>query len=257
MALNRDSSIEDRKREIDEELEEYSSRGIVSPAALKAARWISRGLWLAMSVLVVMLIYQVNQSVSQTRYDDLLKQHQDLQAEFKKQEAELGEMTGPILAEGSRLGLVTGANLGEVSLSRLALSIIDEGRKARAREEKDALVLVEMSDWRALRLIESGQAGAKVEEQLDAYRKAAAEQKIAELALAARIADGASETARQFFVALALARDGRVAERVVAIRWLAKHGRPHEVARKALESLLLDDRPLVANEARQALDAIK
>lgn len=257
MALDRDKGIEDRKRELDEELEEYSSRGIVSPVALKAARWVSRGLWLAMSVLVVMLIYRVNQSVSQASYDELLKQHKDLQAEFKKQEAELGEMTGPILAEGSRLGLVTGANLGEVSLSRLALSIIDEGRKARAREEKDALVLVEMSDWRAQRLIESGQAGATVEDHLDAYRKAAPEQKIAALALAARVADGTSEPARQFFVALALARDGRVAERVAAIRWLARHGRAHEVVRKALESLLLDDRPLVANEARQALDAIK
>lgn len=257
MALDRDKGIEDRKRELDEELEEYSSRGIVSPVALKAARWVSRGLWLAMSVLVVMLIYRVNQSVSQASYDELLKQHKDLQAEFKKQEAELGEMTGPILAEGSRLGLVTGANLGEVSLSRLALSIIDEGRKARAREEKDALVLVEMSDWQAQRLIESGQAGATVEDHLDAYRKAAPEQKIAALALAAKVADGTSEPARQFFVALALARDGRVAERVAAIRWLARHGRAHEVVRKALESLLLDDRPLVANEARQALDAIK
>ena len=72
MALNRDGkSIAERRQELEEEAEEYASHGIVSPSLMKGARWFSRILWLAMSALVVVMIYQLNTRVPEADYKKL------------------------------------------------------------------------------------------------------------------------------------------------------------------------------------------
>lgn len=238
MALNRDKSIDDRKREIDEEIEEYSSRGIVSPTALKAARWLSRILWLAMSALVVVMIYQLNTRVPEADYNKLEKQAGELQAERKRLDTELSALKMEIVHEAGQLGLLGNEALGDVDLMNLLRGIIDEGRQARSKEETDALVVVELARFKAE---QDQKAGVPVED----YAKVEKEKRPVALA---RLALEAKEERAEFFRGVAIARDAALAERIIAIRWLIANGKD-EASKKVLAQLALDPRALVAKEA--------
>ncbi|MBP9891953.1 MAG: hypothetical protein KBG84_08595 [Planctomycetes bacterium] len=241
MALNRDKSIEERKQEIDEELEEYSSRGIVSPNALKAARWLSRILWLAMSALVVVMLYQLNTRVPEADYKKLEKQAGEIQAERKRLESELDVLKGQISAEALRLGVVSVENVSDADKMEVLRGIIDEARRARSREDSDALVIAGLASWRAM---QEQNAGVPAEE----YARAEKEKKAVALA---RFALEASAERAEFFRGVAIATDAAMAERVIAIRWLAANGRD-EASRMVLTQLAQDPRPLIAAEAKKA-----
>jgi hypothetical protein len=242
MALNRDvKSIDERKQEIDEELEEYSSRGIVSPNALKAVRWFSRFMWLAMSALVVVTLYQLNTRVPEADYKRLEKQAGDLQIERKRAQDELDTLKMEIVAEAGKLGMLGDEAIGDVNLLTLLHGIIDEGRKSRSKEETDALVVVELARFKAE---QDSKTGVAAEE----YSKAEKEKKA--VALARQALEGKDDKA-EFFRGVAIARDAALAERVIAIRWLGAHGKD-EATKKVLAQLILDSKPLIAAEAKKA-----
>lgn len=238
MALNRDKSIEERRREIDDEIEEYSSRGIVSPTALKAARWLSRILWLAMSALVVVMIYQLNTRVPEGEYRKLEKQAQDLQGERRRLEAELDALKGQISVEALRLGIATVEGAAEADRGEMLRAISALTRRSLAREDKDALVIAELAAFKA---DQEQRQGAIAEE----YAKAKDERKAVALA---RLALEGGDDKAELFRGVAVARDAAKAERVIAIRWLVANGRD-EVSRKVLAQLALDADALIAQEA--------
>jgi hypothetical protein len=241
MALNRDKSIEERKQEIDEELEEYASRGIVSPNALKAARWLSRILWLAMSALVVVMLYQMNTRVPEADYKKLERQAGELQAERKRLELELDAIKGQISAEALRLGVVSVENVSDADKMEILRGIIDEARRARSREDSDAVVIAGLAAYRAM---QEQNAGVPAED----YVKAEKDKKAVALA---RLALEAGSDRSEFFRGVAIAQDAAVAERVIAIRWLAANGRD-EASRRVLLQLAQDPRALIATEAKKA-----
>lgn len=241
MALIRDKSIEERKREIDEEIEEYSSRGIVSPTALKAARWLSRILWLAMSALVVVMLYQLNTRVPEADYKKLERQASETQAERKRLESELDALKGQLSAEALRLGVVSVENVADADKMEILRGIIDEARRARSTEDADALVIAGLASWRAM---QEQNAGVPAED----YAKADRDKKAVALA---RMALEVSAERAEFFRGVAIATDAPAAERVIAIRWLAANGKD-EASRKVLTQLAQDPRLLIASEAKKA-----
>jgi len=243
MALNRDKPIDERRQELEEEAEEYASRGIVSPTALKAARWFSRILWLAMSALVVVMIYQLNTRVPEADFKKLEKQAGELQMERKRAQDELDTLKMAIVAEAGKLGLLGEETLGDVNLMNLLRGIIDEGRGSRSREETDALVIVELA---GLKAEQDARAGVAAEE----YGKVAKERKA--LALARLALEGKDDSAAQTMRGIAVARDAALAERVIAIRWLGANRRQEEATKKVLAQLVQDNKPLIAAEAKKA-----
>ncbi|CAG0946924.1 hypothetical protein ANRL1_03444 [Anaerolineae bacterium] len=244
MALNRDGkSIAERRQELEEEAEEYASRGIVSPSLLKGARWFSRILWLAMSALVVVMIYQLNTRVPEADYKKLEKQAEELQAERKRAQDELDGLKMAIVAEAGRLGLLGEETIGDVNLMNLLRGIIDEGRGSRAKEETDALVIVELARFKAE---QDARAGVAAEE----YTKAEKERKA--LALARLALEGRDDKAAETMRGIAVARDAALAERVIAIRWLGANRKQEEATKKVLAQLTQDAKPLIAAEAKKA-----
>lgn len=248
----------DGNSQFDAEAEEYASHGIVSPTALKAARWLSRLLWVAMSGLVVFLLYSVNQSVPRARLDELQKQHEEGKAELKKAESQVSEMTGPILAEASRLGLVQADTMSEVSLARLLQEVIDAGKRARLREEADALQIVELVLHKVGEAARNGSYNGHSGSWLDEYRKAEAAKKAEALALVAWFSKAGSKETVDLFYGVAVATTATLAERVIAIRWLGeKCTRSQSEPAKVLEILQGDAKPLVASEAKRAFEGLK
>jgi hypothetical protein len=246
MALNRDGkSIEERKRELEEEAEEYASRGIVSPGLMKGARWFSRILWLAMSALVVVMIYQLNTRIPEADYKKLEKQAGELQTERKRAQDELDTLKMAIVAEAGKLGLLGNEAIGDVNLMNLLRGIIDEGRGARSREDNDALVIVELARFKAEQDLKAGVAAEE-------YAKAVKERKA--LALARLALEGKDEGAAQTMRGIAVARDAALAERVIAIRWLGANRKQEEATKKILAQLIQDNKPLIATEAKKAAE---
>ncbi len=238
-----DKPIDERRQELEEEAEEYASRGIVSPTALKAARWFSRILWLAMSALVVVMIYQLNTRVPEADFKKLEKQAGELQTERKRAQDELDTLKMAIVAEAGKLGLLGNEAIGDVNLMNLLRGIIDEGRGSRSREETDALVIVELA---GLKAEQDARASVAAEE----YGKVAKERKA--LALARLALEGKDDSAAQTMRGIAVARDAALAERVIAIRWLGANRRQEEATKKVLAQLVQDNKPLIAAEAKKA-----
>jgi hypothetical protein len=245
MALNRDKPIDERKQELEEEADEYASQGIVSPNAMKAVRWFSRILWMAMSALVVVMIYQLNSRVPEADYKKLEKQAGELQAERKRAQDEIDTLKMAIVAEAGKLGLLGNETLGDVNLMSLLRGIIDEGRGSRSREDNDALVIVELVRFKAE---QDAKAGVAAEE----YSKADKERKALALARLALAAEGKDDRAAETMRGIAVARDAALAERVIAIRWLGANRKQEEATQKVLALLILDNKPLIAAEARKA-----
>ena len=248
----------DGNSQFDAEPDEYASHGIVSPTALKAARWLSRLLWVAMSGLVVFLLYSVNQSVPRARLDELQKQHEEGKAELKKAESQVSEMTGPVLAEASKLGLVHADTMSDLSLGRLLQEVIDAGKRARLREDADALLIVELVMHKVAEAAKSGRYNGHSGSWLEEYRKAEAAKKVEALALVAWFSAADSKETVDLFSGVAVATTASLAERVIAIRWLGeKCTRNYSEAAKVLEILQGDAKALVASEAKRAFESLK
>jgi len=67
----KEAELAERKRELEEELEAYARAGVVSPGMLKSAKWLSRGLYMAMAAVVVFLLFSGWGKHSQQTVDEL------------------------------------------------------------------------------------------------------------------------------------------------------------------------------------------
>lgn len=70
---SKDEALQRRREELEDELERFAKAGVPSPGIVKAARWLSRGLWLAMTAVVVFLLFSGYGKVSQEKFDEATK----------------------------------------------------------------------------------------------------------------------------------------------------------------------------------------
>ncbi|MBK9976287.1 MAG: hypothetical protein IPP14_16090 [Planctomycetes bacterium] len=128
------AELAERKQELEEELEAYTQKGIVSPSLLKFARWFSRGLWFALSALLVITIYDSWGKIPRTDYDAAVKSARDWADRAKKAESALAEAAGGMVlieAEADRRGIDT---RGKGSLV-VANEVIGAGRTDQERAD--------------------------------------------------------------------------------------------------------------------------
>lgn len=224
----------------DEELEEFSRRGVVSPGALKAARWVSRGLWLAMTALVIILLWRQGDSVPQARLDravDDLKAKSKLADQYSEQ---LNELTGIILLEASEQGTLSPQSQRTSDVLRATLQA---GRKARDELREVHPRLARMAEQQAEHLHDPTLAP---EQLWRMYKEAPEAEKLVALARAVR---GSSEAQRDQVASVAVS-SRPVPERLLAVRFKGALG--DAIWRKVLEGLAAG-KGLVAEEAAAAL----
>lgn len=90
---------QERKRKLEEELDRYAQAGVASPGLLKSAKWVSRGLYMAMAAVVVFLLFSGWGKHSQQTVDELQqsrdawkKSAEGLKAERKTLEEKLSDL---------------------------------------------------------------------------------------------------------------------------------------------------------------------
>lgn len=96
---NRDEELQERKRELEEELERYAQAGIASPNVVKAARWVSRGLYFLMAALVMYLLVSGWGSVSKEQHMKALKAANDAREQRDEIKAQRDEFASQYLSE--------------------------------------------------------------------------------------------------------------------------------------------------------------
>lgn len=96
---NRDEQLEQRKRELEEELDRYAQAGIASPNVVKAARWVSRFLYFGMAALVMYLLISGWGSVSKSEFDAAVKAYESQREDLAKQR---DEFASRYLQEGAK-----------------------------------------------------------------------------------------------------------------------------------------------------------
>lgn len=127
-----DEALEQRKRELEEELESYAQAGAYSPTLVKASRWVSRFLYFTMAAVVVFLL------LNQKKYDDEdMQRAVDRAQEFKDKLDD--ERAAHKQAEARRLE----AELNAAEL-RHRLDDFLEGAPAATRAQRQARGLVEL-----------------------------------------------------------------------------------------------------------------
>lgn len=100
----KDEALQRRREELEDELERFAKAGVPSPGLVKAARWLSRGLWLAMTAVVVFLLFSGYGKVSQEKFDEATKAITAWEAANKKLKSELDttqEKMGELMIEAA------------------------------------------------------------------------------------------------------------------------------------------------------------
>src|SRR5262245_7853934 len=107
-------SYEERRKALldkaNEDLDEFSRRGIVRPGALKAAKWVSRALWLGMTAMVVVLLWRLQETVPRASFDALKKERDQYFAEAKNANGQLESLNGVLLVEALQQNLLKNAS---------------------------------------------------------------------------------------------------------------------------------------------------
>lgn len=123
-ASEKDRAIEERKRELQEELENYAQAGAYSPGLVKASRWVSRALYLLMAGALAFLIISGWGKYSEDEFGrqvEARKKWQEEAGKWKERAAEEKERreeleSGGVMAEMLRQeleSLATGAPAAE------------------------------------------------------------------------------------------------------------------------------------------------
>ena len=103
-----EQSEEERKQDIEEELDLYAEAGVVSPGLLKSARWMSRALWMAMTAVVVYLLFSGWGRVSETEYEEVRDRARRSYERAEALQTEVNPLRGVdrlVQAEAERLGI--------------------------------------------------------------------------------------------------------------------------------------------------------
>jgi len=237
----KDEQLEQRKRELEEELEAYAQSGVSSPGLLKAARWVSRGLYFLMAGLVAFLLFSGWGKVSKQDHEAAVRRVSQLNTQLSETRTERDEHARRALRLES-----------EVEQVRRTVQYLESGTAEADREliqaarllSTDDAAVVWARDWRD----EARPRSALVQELAEAYRSADESERAGMLALLARVGgDEQAELMRQ----VATAPGRTTVERIIAIRWLGERSQDGD-ARRVLEALARGDGVLAA-EATQAL----
>ncbi len=103
---NRDPKVEQRKRELESELERYAQAGVASPNLLRSARWVSRGLYLGMAALAIDLLFSGWGRISTQDFETVVKQRNDLKTRLEDSDKQLETMANQLaqsMMESARL----------------------------------------------------------------------------------------------------------------------------------------------------------
>lgn len=98
----KDAELQRRREELEEELEAYAHRGIVSPNLLKMARWLSRIMWLVLCVLLVVAVWDGWGKVPREERDAALKRAKKGEEERAAAETMFGEAAADLVAARAR-----------------------------------------------------------------------------------------------------------------------------------------------------------
>lgn len=101
---SKDEALQRRREELEDELERFAKAGVPSPGIVKTARWLSRGLWLAMTAVVVFLLFSGYGKVSQEKFDEATKAITAWETANKKLKADLDttqEKMGELVIEAA------------------------------------------------------------------------------------------------------------------------------------------------------------
>ena len=153
----KDEALQRRKEELEDELDRYARAGAFSPGLIKFTRWLSRGLYLAMAVAFMVMLFNGWGKVSEEEFDRVHEGY----TKWKK-EAE-NEKTARTEAEGKLIE-------AEIRAAKLKLELEGKQDDSSAieadRAQKQARDLVERAwgerayaeHWRA-KLKTEGEAG--------------------------------------------------------------------------------------------------
>lgn len=129
----RDEKLEQRKRELEQELEAYAQSGISSPNVVKVARWVSRAMYLGMAALVAYLLISGWGSVSKEKYETAVRVANDLDKKAKSEQARADELESKLSFAEARLVVKTGELEAERTGAGAADRLIDRTRALIAR----------------------------------------------------------------------------------------------------------------------------
>jgi hypothetical protein len=236
---NRDEQLEQRKRELEEELETYAQAGVSSPGLLKVARWVSRGLYFAMAGLVVFLLFSGWGKISQHDFESVQQALEQQTKKLSEVRTERDEYARQFMQTESQLRRERAAReladsphtKADTALAAAAVMLTEEGLATRWARE-----------WRE----EARPRTELLAELQRAYRDAHERDRLELLALLAH-ADG--DELAGLMTSVATATERPAAERIIAVRWLA--GRKEDRDAMGVLNALAQGEGPVAREAAQ------
>jgi hypothetical protein len=237
----RQERLRERREELEEELEMYAQSGVSSPGLLKAARWVSRGLYFAMAALVVFLLFSGWGKVSQQDFETLQRGTADLRKQLGEVRTERDEYARDAMRAESELRqaqMVLERSTGGPAAADQAL-----GQASRLLD-KDDFTVRWAREWR-----EETRPPAELLSELEQRLRESEED--ARLELVALMAHAAGEGQSALMRNLATGAERPLAERIIAVRWLAERKEEGE-SRRVLEALAEGD-GVLAQEAAMAL----
>lgn len=109
----KDEALQARREELEEELERYAQAGAFSPGLIKFTKWLSRGLYLAMAVAFMAMLFNGWGKVSEEKYQEAVQRAIDIKKTADEAKDRLAE------SEGARLVAETRARLLQNELDAL------------------------------------------------------------------------------------------------------------------------------------------
>jgi hypothetical protein len=145
---DKDVELQRRKEELESELDNYAQAGAYSPGLIKSARWLSRGLYLAMAAMVVILLFSGWGKVSREVHEGALKRAEDLSKELESVRAQRDRALAEQTIAEARLTLLLREQQDQAQDPSLAARAMHgaadllerlRGERARARQFAQAL----------------------------------------------------------------------------------------------------------------------
>ncbi|MDC1142755.1 hypothetical protein OAU50_06660 [Planctomycetota bacterium] len=81
---SKEEKLAERKKELEDELDRYAQAGVSSPGVVKAARWVSRGMYLLMGAVVVMVLWTNRDAVPKKDFEAQKKRVTEYSEGMKK-----------------------------------------------------------------------------------------------------------------------------------------------------------------------------
>jgi hypothetical protein len=222
----KDEALQRRKEELESELDRYAQAGAFSPGLIKFTKWLSRGLYLAMGIAFMAMLFSGWGKVSKEDFDRVNDAYDKWKAEAEREkqarnEAESRLADAEIRAAKLKLELEGLADLDAVAKADAA------GRRARDLLERAWGERAYTEHWRK-KLENAKNTDADVAEARVLIRHAAQDSIGAQFQLMGEIAEFGQEIVAE--AAKAALASSNVDERRVAVRLMSRLGTPVDPA---------------------------